>query len=75
MASIDTGLSLPHNNQHGHIGALYFIGFNQDNTSIMLGTSLGYRLISWQDANSVEDTTESSGKEVIIQYLCYILIV
>ena len=65
MASVDTPASLQHNSQHGHIGGLHFIGFNQDNTSLMIGTSVGYRLISWQDPSSVEDTTESSGKEVL----------
>ena len=64
MASIDTALSLPHNNQHGVVGGLHFIGFNQDNTSLLIGTSIGYRLISWIDPHSVEDNTESSGKEV-----------
>ncbi|KAI6661068.1 hypothetical protein LOD99_13790 [Oopsacas minuta] len=61
MASVEPTNPLPHS--QGIIGGLHFIGFNQDNTSLMAGTSLGYRLISWQDANSVEDTTESSGKD------------
>ena len=64
MAAVDPSLSLPHN--QGVIKGLHFVGFNQDNTSLMMGTTLGYRLIGWQDSNSIEDTTESSGKEVSV---------